>query len=468
MLTQQRTIPYSGRIEDMEFTPYDEAIEGQGGIPNYASFTIPSVVSSSLKIFERISGRTRGNRKKRDWKNFEHFKSVCNPPETGFTLPVYVSDGLWVYQGIMNGVYVDYAEDYGGGDVDAEPFGDAGMLDRNLPPFVESGPDGDYIPSPDKLDEMVSHALKHMLPYIKEQLSLVNSLIELKDFKSLPNTIRSLVDFTRKFFKRTGRKTLKDGVRLSADSYLQDKFNIEPLISDIMGIYNSLVGLEKRINDLLSRAGRPQTRHYAFRWVEFPNVVDELGSPYVVYGTQNSEFTVGPAVTYRKVRNVRYAPSTFHAEIEYNFNYTRYQVEHARLLATLDGLGVKLNPSIIWNAIPWSFVVDWVLRVGDYLDNFQVSNMEPQINILRFLWSVRRSRQIIVSRGLNEAISGDFVVPSLGTQYHYPSVQQTCYKRVSELPSSNSIESSGLSSKEFTLASALVLSRKRKYHKRRK
>lgn len=451
------------------FEPYSPLYEWVIEPPG-TPFELLLTTSSTKKILERRSPKVPGKNRVRAWKSFEHFKSVSTPPSRGFDLPVYVQKDLWIYRGIMKEVYSAYAQDDVLG-VNAEPYGDGGQLDSGLPAFIETGPDGDYIPSPVDVENMNSYALKHMLPYIKQQLSLVNSVFELRDLKSLPKTARSLVRTIKEFLntkkvKGNPRLSLKELCRQAGDTYLQWKFGISPLISDIVGIYNSLVGLEKRINDLISRAGRPQIRHYAFRWVEFPDVIDELSPQYQVYGTYSPESGVGPAVAFSANRNVRYAPSTFHAEIEYNYNYTRYQIEHARLLSTLDSLGVKLSPSIIWNAIPWSFVVDWVLRIGDYLDKFEVSNMEPQINILRYLWSVKRTRQIIVKRGLSEALSGDFVVPGLGLQYHYPSVQQTSYKRVVGLPSKSSIESSGLSSTEFTLAAALVVSRKRRYHKR--
>lgn len=469
MLTEQRFTTYPSVGEVVTFVPYSPTSVLVVDPPK-DPFEMLIPISSVRRIWERRSGRIPGKGRSREWKSFEHWKSVSTPPAIGFDQAVYVSDTLWVYRGIMKGIYSSYAHETSEGVVDAEPYGDAGQLDKGLPSFVQSGPDGDFISSPVDVDGMNSHALKHMLPYIKQQLSLINSVIELKDLKSLPKTFRSLVRFTRTFTQSFAYKkgmTLAEMVRLAGELFLQWKFGISPLISDIVGIYNSLVGLEKRINDLISRAGRPQVRHYAFRWVEYPDIVDEISDPYSTYGLYSDSIGVGPATSLISTRNVRYAPSTFHAEIEYNYNYTRYQVEHARLLSTLDSLGIKLNPGIIWNAIPWSFVVDWVLKVSDYLDKFELSNMEPQINILRYLWTVRRSRQILVKRGIYDALPSETAIPH-SSHYHYPSVQQTCYKRVVGLPSKNSIESSGLSSQEFTLAAALVVTRKRRYHKRGK
>jgi len=467
MLTQERFTIHPSSGDLVSFEPYSKLYEWVAEPPE-PSFSLLLPTSSAMRILERRTRKVQGEKKHRTrvWNSFEHWKSATGEPSRGFDLPVYVQKGLWVYRGIMKEVYSGYAQDDVLSGVNAQPYGDAGRLDKDLPSFVSSGPDGDTIVLPDNVDNMNTYALRHMLPIIKQELSLVNSVIELRDLKTLRGTLRSLVKFLKESPKGGKFKTLKEVLHLTADSFLQWKFGIGPLISDIMGVYRSFVGLSSRINDLISRAGRPQRRHYAFRWVEYANIIDELGSPYQVYGTYSVEEGVGPAVGYSASRTVKYAPSTFHAEIEYNYNYTQFQIENARLLAILDSLGVKLSPSIVWNAIPWTFVVDWVLRIGDYLENFELANMKPQINILQYLYTIRRSRQIIVKRGLSEALAGDFVVPSLGIQYHYPSVQQTCYKRVVGLPSRSSIESSGLSSKEFTLAVALAITRKRKRFKR--
>jgi hypothetical protein len=474
MLTRSKRTGYDGFTENVVFTPFSKIHDDAVGDPAYSSFVLPISYPSLYSVEEEASPRLEKLRKtaRRTWNSFEHTKYASGSPKFGFSIPIYVADTLWVYRGVMSGAYSAYVQELDRGTIVSDPFGEIGKFDKNLPSFVQSDSEGAFVAPPVDLDNMVSHSLKNMLPYIKEQLSLVNSLIELKDFKSLPGSLRAVDKFTREFFRKfvkDPRATLREGLRVASDGLLQWKFGIGPLVSDLVGIYNSLVNLEKRINALLSRAGTPQKRHYTFRWVEFPNIIDQLEpNLYSVPGMYSDEYDVGPAVGFRMIRNVRYAPSTFHAEVEYNYNYTQYQVEHARILALLDSLGVNINPEIIWNAIPWSFVVDWVLRVGDYLSNFKVSNMEPQINIQRFLWSVHRSRQILVSRGISASLSGDWVTVDVGKQYHLPAVQQTCFKRVVGLPSKSSIESSGLNSNEFTLASALVLSRKRKFNKNRK
>lgn len=392
-----------------------------------------------------------------DWNNFEHFKSASAEPsvgQTGIRLRWNMWDLPHVPQHTALDPYVGYDQYWNNQRV--TPFGDAGQLDTGLPAYVVQRSDGGFIPPPDDLDGLIARALRHMLPVIKSELSLINSVIELKDFKRpLARSVATIRSGAyRSFISRVKRWKPRDSLRrliqMMAGGYLQMQFNILPLISDISAIYSALSETERRINDLVSRSGRAQNKHFVFRWDEHPDVHDESGLG----------FWADYATGFQQLQSERWVvsePTVFHAQIQYNYNYTEYQAAHAQLLATLDALGVNLNPAIIWNAIPWSFVVDWVLGVSRALNDFKVENMKPKINIRRFLWSVKRQRMISVLKGIKTDTSG------LGCDRNMlPRVYQTAYRRSVGLPSASSIESSGLSSHEFSLGAALVIARRRR------
>lgn len=49
------------------------------------------------------------------------------------------------------------------------------------------------------------------------------------------------------------------------------------------------------------------------------------------------------------------------------------------LKAILDSLGFELNPGIVWEAIPFSFVVDWFFDVGGFLNRYKFDTLELPI-----------------------------------------------------------------------------------------
>lgn len=442
--------------------------------------------SDSLRSFEEITPNSDGNR--HTWKNFEHYKcsnqgssssiglEVCGlqqfaqPPPVWstvagvqFTIPARHLGSLLRRSGSGGFVYC---------------WGESGKPIQGLVGLYEKRQDGGFVPTPAGVETMVATSLKTMLPGIKSELSLVNSIIELKDFKSILTGIRSLharwktymlqnsvYDLPTRVSKFSAemllakktplKQTAKNTLGRTAGGFLQWKFAIAPLLSDIAAIQAAIALYQKRMSDMVTRAGRVRRRHFAFKWRELPEYINERdNTQWFPVFDPSGHFT--PESRYVSVRQVFSEPSEFHAEIEYCYNFTRYQVANAQLLSLLDALGVNLNPAIIWNAIPWTFVLDWFIGVGRWLDQFKVTNMDPQINIVNYLWSVKRRRRIVCAH-VCENWRG---VQRDRFQVSMPTFVEEAYRRHVEMPGINSITSSGLNSQEFLLGASLVIARK--------
>jgi len=409
-----------------------------------AAWSIDYVRPSRVRVFEEITPNSGGNT--HAWKSFEHFKSASADPtaelsEITISTSVRAANDYGAAGGRVSDPYAGYQ---------VWMFGECGRFDQDLPSYYAKRADGGFVPPPANLDVLRQTSLNVMLPYIRAEMSLVNSLIELKDFKSLGKYAKSLhvaMLSLYKLCKGAGRLSL----RAAAETYLQYKFNFRPLLADIRGFVAAIRNAQKRVILLVANQGRPRTHHFR-RVIEEGDTVgqDTAGSVSLDYylGYQ----TTSSVKFYRSVLSM---PAIFHAEIEYNYNYSNLQVQYAGLLATLDSLGVSLNPQIIWNAIPWSFVIDWVAGIGQFLSQFQSRALEPQLNIRRYLWSVTRRRNIYLTK--DHTFNRRYTTQLLDTQrITMPAVLQTAYRRDVGMPTSSSITSSGLSSTEFTLGAALV------------
>lgn len=326
-------------------------------------------------------------------------------------------------------------------------------------------PDG-FIPKPLWVDDLIQASLNAMCPYVKANLSLLNSILELKDFRSLPKTLNGIANLTSRIKTQIGsafgkRKALRLLLRQSSDAYLTERFAIAPLLSDMAGIKQALSSTQKRIQSLLDRSEKLQTSHYNRDVGPPEDVTSDV--MYTQANIPNPGYT--PALnTHRITRRAVEEATKFHAELQYSYYYSEYQRQNAAILGLLDSLGVNLNPAIIWNAIPWSFVVDWFIGVSRWLDNFKLRNLEPVIIIHQYLWSVTKKRTIYVSYG-----NVSYPNPShraIGPT-PMPTVVETSYRRDVGLPSVSSITKSGLTLDEFSLGAALAISRKSRARIRR-
>jgi hypothetical protein len=399
------------------------------------------------------------------WKSFEHFKR-SSTPSSGMNSALITAEPIYSNNRAAEAMVSAPYSLYNG------VFGAPGVMNDGLVPlYVPNASSTGFIPPPSGLTSLNAGALQAMLPLIRPELSVVNSALELKDFKSLKGTIRNISKLPQGLFRR-GRalKNIANILRVAADVYLQKKFNIDPLISDVHGIYRAVANTERRINGLISRAGKLQVSHYK-KSLDASNSTTETAGP-VACGEFVHEGGQAAVPSYASATHTRFVAndaSSFHAQLQYNYHYSAYQLEHARVLALLDAFGVNLNPAIVWNAIPWSFVVDWLVDVGRWLGTQRIGNMDPKINIMQYLWSVRRSRRIYVTSKVTSRV----YYPGTGladmhppTSITHPVVTETAYRRFGGLPSASSITSSGLSSTEFTLGAALVISRRRRRPRR--
>jgi hypothetical protein len=309
---------------------------------------------------------------------------------------------------------------------------------------------------------LIDRSLRAMLPGIKPTSSILNTIAELRDIKTLLRTkdrINEAVDATEslkrayrmssqavKLLSGKGRiaytsASLRTLLKAGADSYLQAQFNLLPLLKDIASVKNAISSARKQVEILVSDAGKLKTSHY--RASVSDQYLNKTESKTVTLPT----FMVNTSHTGR--RTVRYPTRMFYATMEYRYKIpTLPRLEDYLPRAVQDVLGINLNPSIIWNALPWSFVIDWVFGVGQWLDQFAIRNIEPVTSISRYCYSYHIEREILLEHG-----EGSNVVP-------FVRFSEEAYFRTPHVPDwLYSIESSGLSPKEFSLTGALALSR---------
>lgn len=464
MITRTRSDPVEAEDETVSFNCL---ASGDHGVPPHTPQSQVFSWSGYTRNYEMIKDQ-RGIGGRNDWKSCEHFRSVQGKPmKSG--LAVYTEkwgSNPHVFLGHSTNISAGYHQFWYGSEL--WPYGSPGALNNGLPPWHLYAQDGHFVPAPANLDALITDSLRAMMPGIKAQLSLFNSVLELKDFRGyakLLNNIKGRINnFSPtvaawlKLARNAPKATLRELSRKAAGGFLGWKFAIEPLLSDISSVHTALSQTERRINDLVSRAGRPQVRHFTVNWQEYPNTFEQ-GSNAGFFWLTYQLLSTG---LYDVDRKVFYEPSTFHAQIEYSYYLTQFQVEHARILGMLDALGINCNPAIIWNAIPWSFAIDWVVGVGRWLDQMKTRNLEPMVNIRRYLWSIRRQRRIYVTSGITRSYYG---LPP-GPRKHLPEVRETAYRRDVGIPDVGSITSSGINSNEFVLGAALLTVRRRRRNRR--
>jgi hypothetical protein len=430
-----------------------------GTIPGPLFVTTPAL-SSWQNLFEAKNEEDNDVKNSHAWKDFEHYKRF-GPEEL---LPSQCRNQ---YDGRVPSPF-NACNSYDIAVIKNPLQGWAGFIGGvgqynpwvSLPAFYEPGlvDVGHFVRLPANLSSLNQRALNSMMPGIKAEVSLINSIIELKDFKTLGTSLRAQLDTFLSFAKiilkgGSVSSTLRQLLRSTADGYLQAQFNILPLLKDIHAVMHVMSTVDERIRSLILGVGKKQTKHFRFTWAEFPYAITATRGPYILGPSPAVPVQIGAT---KWTATTHHEASIFNAEIQYNYKLTGWEIEHARLLGYLDALGININPAIIWNAIPYSFIVDWVLSVSSFLSSLKTPNIAPTVNVTNYCWSIKRQRTI----DCQFDYWGQHA-PGVGVQpVTLPSINESAYRREVGMPDASSLVTSGLNVTEFSLGAALLITRK--------
>jgi hypothetical protein len=297
-------------------------------------------------------------------------------------------------------------------------------------------------------------ALSSMLPSMAKGVSLVNFILELKDFKHLVKGREALIaSFKRTIRRLKGKNREKSLIKLASEGVLLKEFAIDPFISDVSKIIKDLINLESRLAELIRRQGTPQTRHYSIP-IEVSGV--SPGRQYIASNLLGSYTWSGKVhqIWEFYAREYLLLP-TYTATVRYTYRLNMEYITRTRVI--LDTLGVRLDPSILWNAIPFSFMVDWFVDIQGLLARFSTDNLGIDVSIEDFCSSVK---SVVLFDYV--AQHREQVQPYTAPWYYYGvavplgRVRTSHYERRTKVPSIfSALKTSGLSGREAFLTSAM-------------
>jgi hypothetical protein len=354
-------------------------------------------------------------------------------------------------------------------------FGATAKPNFGLPAwFNRDSNDENWVLPPTNIDALVTQSLTRLLPQVRTRVQLLNFFLELKDIVYLKDTIRRIGALGHEIKGKGLVGTFRHVAKLAANSFLSFKFGVEPLISDIQGIHKALIDSLGRMRRLMQFDGVPQVTRYRrdLREGEGYSVgVSTTNAVYSVVVTPNSywfpEERIPPlpgdkhvtinsgnsvVTTYYEITNIQ---EQFCAQLRFIARWSETQHRYIEQLGLIDALGLSWNPKHIWDAIPFSFIIDWVAKVGDFLDQFGKGALDPVLDVIDYSWSIKRERSV----QLRARVADKMVT--------YPLLRESAYRRQPMTANMNALIMSGLSSNEVRLASALVIARRKKLKKPR-
>lgn len=291
-----------------------------------------------------------------------------------------------------------------------------------------------------------SQAIQSMWPEVETRVSLANTLVELPEVLTLTKAIEALESVFKRFGTSMRRlaaikkgRPLRDLIKGLSGGALLSEFALRPLLLDLIGVADVFTHARKDVERLLSNEGKPLVSHFRRRL----DITSSRTDTAVFFSDSNGH--------HLSTREITVSDAWYNATMRYSYRLLDYQRKQAYQLGRWDALGLNLNPSIIWNAIPWSFVVDWFARVGDFLDQAKIRNIEPLVSIDSFCHSYKVEYLYVHSMHMRANRPGSSGNTRTGTY------RTRIYMREPYIPDTyTAIKLSGVNTREFILGAALL------------
>lgn len=241
--------------------------------------------------------------------------------------------------------------------------------------------------------------------------------------------------------------------------YLGYNFAWAPLLGDIQGLVKTFKDFESKYARIIKEAGVPVTRRYQtlVPGTSTPSLIlHEVESSGIGGWVGNCSPTARTRVYIEASKGVTYS-----ACIRMVYDIPPDLRSYAgKAKAFLDALGVSRNPAILWNAIPFTFIIDWVVGVSSWLETLRVDNVVIPTKILDFCHSAKVGNgvQFQMSKRLQICNPGYNSWSRSWDAYETTDwAGRTVYERRVGIPNLRSaLALSGLNWREFTLGGALI------------
>jgi len=163
---------------------------------------------------------------------------------------------------------------------------------------------------------------------------------------------------------RLKRATKSDVVTYAAGKHLAYKFGWKPTVADLSDLIEGVTKLRSKLKAFESQLGKIMQSSCSV----------SLGLPTSATGTitwpsGNHTASYSASCTRKCTAYIAYAPQPLAVMGPMD----------TVLRGLLDSMGFELNPRIIWDAIPFSFVIDWFFGVGSWLGRFKIDALELPI-----------------------------------------------------------------------------------------
>jgi hypothetical protein len=193
-------------------------------------------------------------------------------------------------------------------------------------------------------------------PSMATRANLAVFLAELRDIKRMIDILPS------KYFRL---RDWKEVLKYANNQHLNWNFGWKPFLGDIKRFTKAYDSFTDRLARFVNNQMRVVTRG-----VRAPDYLHSSQTDI----TLNSSWKLRRKLSYTLTR-----VSTF----EFIYEIPAYSENELYWRAWADSFGLNVTLANIWALVPWSFVIDWSLNIGQFLDTLSTDWLEPWVRLIQ-------------------------------------------------------------------------------------
>lgn len=318
---------------------------------------------------------------------------------------------------------VSYAGTFGGGMSKS-------LLDTYMPPYPSELVEG-----------LCYNAFLNATEQIPSDVSIPNFLYELREAKELIPKIDGFLH------------TISGG-------YLNLQFGWLPMLQDIRNFLGAADAVRRRIAVLKSMYNKVTDLHFGDEDFYHPPISTPPSK-----NSRDVSITI-PADLSHPGRIPEYSfmdsySADFHCKLKVFSTVSGLDEVDSFLKAMLTSLGFMNAPRVLWNAMPWSWLIEWFVKCGRLLDKFDNQPFPGSISVLESGYSIKETALFQVGAWLPRSLA-EVIPPTQIAFTPCTTFFLQRYTRYSGLPLSGSLFNSGeLSTFQKSILVALLEQRRK-------
>lgn len=215
----------------------------------------------------------------------------------------------------------------------------------------------------------------------RPKLAQVSGAVFLAEMRDLPRMLKTTAGAFHDMWSAVGGSVTTKNMlpKKAADHFLNHQFGWVPFLKDMQSISDTLSNSELIIDKLTENNNQYKRRHVILNAETVSTLMSEgnfdsywINSSFLGTGNSTNWFRPGTRPTFKLYEDI----TTFVNAVgkyrfyrpEFDKTLPDYSSAMSAMRRQMTLYGLRISPSNIYKATPWTWAIDWFSNVGDYID----------------------------------------------------------------------------------------------------